>query len=219
MFSLKEIYPQVYLWSFKNQTDLALHFVRYQEYYENPDSSFRSQPFEMMDFIGHYAKKKKGNFTYMNDWVGFNLPSGVLEAIYKTRIPDFNSYDYLMKSVYVSLKRENKDVPFYLIGCKEGDEDTVSHELAHALYYVNEEYREDMDGLIHSLIIDNENIYDKVYEALLSNYYTEDVVQDEMQAYFSTGLSKFLTKPLGKNAKKICKPFEDVFKKHTKKQK
>jgi hypothetical protein len=218
MFSLREVHPQIYAWSFKSHTDLVLHFLRYQEYYENPDSDFRGQPFEMMEFIGHYAKKNKGNFTYFNDWGGFNVPDIVFEKIYKTLIPDFNSYDLMTKSVYVSLKRENKNRKFYLVGCLEGTKDgTLEHEIAHGLYYTNESYEQDVEDLIEEFKYNDYNVYENLENALLKNYYTEEVIEDEIQAYLSTGLSPFLVKPLGKHAKKIMKPFEQNFKKYTKK--
>lgn len=195
-FEFKEIRPKIYLLSFDNGYDLAMHFLRFQEYYESPNPKFRKHVFSLIEYMEWYSKSfGNGSFTYMSDWGGFNIPGWVLHDVFKKGVPDWNKYDAFMKKLFDQIRKKyGKD--FYLIGIKKGEEDTFKHELAHALWTVEPKYKELVQENIKSMPKD---VYKFIRKYLLDNMYDESVVDDEVQAYLSTGLNNELKHNLKEN--------------------
>lgn len=74
------IAKDIYLLRFKTQYELAATFLRVQEHYESP--RFHGRIFSLEQFMDWYAKRY-GNFTYYEDWAGFNVPSTALQPFYE----------------------------------------------------------------------------------------------------------------------------------------
>lgn len=190
-FKLTEIKPQCFLVTSKDQYDLNMLFVRYQEFYESHNPKFRGKNFKLLDFMEWYAKSNKRTgcknlFSYPQDWAGFNIPSYVLEDI---KVSDWNKYDEMMSCIYNTcinhiVKNHYESDDFYLIGALEGNELTVNHEVAHALFYLNSEYQSQMTKLVKSL---SKDFRTNFYETLMDIGYTKGVLVDEAQAFLATG--------------------------------
>jgi hypothetical protein len=184
MFSLKKLYNGIYLLSFDKNEDLAAHFLRYQEYYESP--VFYKKPFQIIDFVKWYASTKEhGKFSYLTDWHGFNIPASIIKECY-LRITDKNDHDELMYSIYKLMEKEHPNP--YLIGVSSDlskGSGTLDHEIAHAIYSFNEEYRIEVIESMKTYI--NDELYKELKEQILSMGYHENVVDDEINAYISTG--------------------------------
>ena len=115
MYQLKEILPHVYHVRFESRYQLAMHFLRAQEYYESP--KYRGKLFTLVDFMEWYSGEYgEGAFTYPLDWSGFNCPDWVLAAIYEDELEDENKYDRRMRELYFGIPEANADATFYLIG-------------------------------------------------------------------------------------------------------
>lgn len=220
-FCLKQVHDQIFLLTFDHHYDVAIHFLRAQEYYESNDDKFKGSQFKMLDYIEHYAKSNDLRFSYADDFVGFNVPGEVLDHIYGDDSYIFsneingdsrNKYDDLMLNVVRTIHSiVGRGQKYYLIGAKEGDEDTIDHELAHAFWYVSDDYKSEQMANIESC---GDKLRKKVLDCLVESKYSMDVVDDEHQAYFSTGLDGELEEIVGKrNVKKVTKPFTDTFKK------
>ena len=98
MLSLKQVLPKIFLLTFDNHYDLCMHFLRYQEFYESP--KYRQQPFNLLELIRWYSNTYgDGDFTYTNDWAGFNIPSWVLNDFKEKTITDLNQYDRFMLAI------------------------------------------------------------------------------------------------------------------------
>lgn len=64
----------------KDKYDLAMTFLRAQEWYESP--KFHHKLFTLEEYMRWYSKAYgKGAFTYPKDWSGFNVPSAAVTAI------------------------------------------------------------------------------------------------------------------------------------------
>lgn len=189
-FRIKQIRPGIFLLNFKKQYDLAMHFLRYQEYYESPSRRFRHQSFTLVDFMDWYVKQSgKSTFTYPDDWEGFNLPSHVIpDYSYFVRIPDENYYDIAMYEAWVECDRKMKGNDFYLIGCVGDDENiTLKHEIAHGYFYLHKNYRKQMTKLVKELPA---RVRTKINKHLKDIGYCKAVYVDETQAYLSEGRAK-----------------------------
>lgn len=206
-FTIKEVKPGIFHFGFKDRYQLAMHFLRYQEFYESPNPKFRNHGFTLVDFMEWYTKAFcNGSFEYPNHWAGFNVPSNVFRQAIITA-PEKNKYDKAMTKGYAYCLTKNSGNKFYIIGSvdeKNGDLPTMKHEIAHGFFYLNPEYKKEMTKLVKQL---KPALYKKFCTVLKSIGYTPQVYIDECQAYFSTGIPKnFGIKLRGED-----KPFVELY--------
>ena len=167
-----------------NQYDLAMLFFRAQEYYESPFKQIKDKEFTLMKAMELYSKKfGDGAFTYTKDWAGFNVPGKVLVTLYgpgyKYSIEDFNEYDYEMEEIFNKIKSKE----FYLIGAVKKDASTIAHELCHARFALDKNYKKKVRELLKQL---PDKIKKKIKDYLLSIGYCKGTLEDELQAYVSS---------------------------------
>lgn len=129
---------------FETQNELAKTFVRFQEHYESPE--FRGKFFTLEEFKEWYIAnsaegKRTGEFTYYQDWHGFNIPSEILEPFYQSEFDPLSSEERQLLDLFKDRRGER----FYIIGT-HGDKDiaTLRHEIAHGLFYTNPEYKREV---------------------------------------------------------------------------
>lgn len=213
-FKIYHVTDKVYLFLFDESFDLCMHFLRYQEFYESP--KFNNRAFSIIEFMEWYAKTYgDGVFTYTKDWAGFNIPSNIIWKVHSNGIVDFNKYDSAMIVAYnqisaiTHLHGGSRNDSFYILGACKDDVKVVGHELAHALYFSNNNYHTDMQACIAKL--------PNVVALEIAKYFTKigyshSVFEDELQAYMATGSPEEL-----KSIKKYCAPFEKIFKSYTSK--
>lgn len=204
-FTLHEVANNIYWAEFEDDYTLCMSFLRFQEYYESPDSTVRGQVVPYLDLIEKYSKGTSNwAFSYVADWGGFNLPSRVIEEVLARGIPDHNIYDYRILAIH-SFIRSRTDKPYYLIGTGRRQESYLKHEIAHGLFYTLPEYEEEMLRLIEDLSPD---VLDGLYQILLGDGYTSEVLDDEVQAYISTGMDDSFSFYI---EDKVKARFEEVF--------
>jgi len=168
------------------QTILAKAFMRMQEFYESGIPGFKGQHFTRDEFKKAYAEMMGTGvgyeeFTYYDDWGGFNIPGDVADKFMKVFTPDFME-EGLMEAIKQHAPLHDK--PFYVIGTFEsGGESIIDHELSHAFWHLDSEYRERMRGLVERL---PRGFRTRLRRELESMGYCEDVLDDETAAYLST---------------------------------
>lgn len=218
-YKLKKIKDQIYLVDCENHYDLCMLFLRYQEFYESPNSKFRGKDFQILDYMEWWSKTKgNGSFTYPIAWGGFNIPSWVIHHFHDLQsnphYKDYNKYDGEMFRIYEKIKFKNinglmvekETKPFYLIGVSKSSSEALDHELAHGLYYTNTEYRLAMNKLVKAL---PSSLKKNINAWLKEAGYTSQVFKDETQAYLATGFPVNIKI----SYKKHQKQFQEVFKK------
>ncbi len=216
---VKELYPNIFGVSIKNNYDRAMLFCRYQEFYESPFKEIRGKNFSLEKFMWLYKNKnKKPTFTYPEDWIGYNIPSDVLWKGYNTFHNNKNGYDEVMSNIIYycenhPLKFDKPRTKWYLIGADSFKSDTMNHEIAHGLYYTNKKYKTTCDELISGI---KKVDYNKIKKELVKLGYVNDkkIIDDEIQAFMSTGLYKTFSKQL---FKKYTKSFIENFNNYIKK--
>lgn len=200
-YTLYKIAPKLYCVEMDNPYDLAMLFVRYQEYYESPNPNVKGKSFTLEEYFRWYAisnqrrfvKGSENLFTYPKDFCGFNVPSSVIFDILATKKyeGELSMYDHLMTDIYIAISDDmgtefdKHDRDFYLIGAGKMDSDTLRHEIAHGLYHNIRTYKDAMNALIKKLLTPQQ--IEDFKKALRSYHYCEEVMFDEMQAFLSTG--------------------------------
>ena len=165
--SRREIADGIYVVRFASQYALASTFLRIQEHYES--SHFRGRVFTLEDYMDWYAAQF-GAFTYFEDWSGFNVPSTALEPFYTGR------FDPLLRKEQQLLRLFRRvRPPFYVIGLF--DDDDLTHELAHALFFMRPDYRREVRAAMRRFNTD------AIARHLASLGYHRRVLEDEVNAY------------------------------------
>ena len=163
---------------FKTQRELAETFIRFQEYYESPE--WKNKIFTLGQYREWYSRET-GAFTYYSDWNGFNIPSEVLIPF---RCGLFDPLTDLEKQFLELIPARTEK--FYIIGthAERGDkeDDTLTHEICHGLYYTNDTYRKEVNMLLGVCYDALQPLRDKLLSTL---GYHNDVIDDECHAYVS----------------------------------
>jgi len=176
-----EIYPRVFHLTFESQYLLTSTCCRLQEFYESPFSNIRGKVFSMDEYMDTYAEET-GNFTYFSDWIGFNVPSDIVGKFYKKYKYILTNKERCLFELLLPIIEENKK--FYIIGTTEDAElETTSHETAHALYHLSNEYFDKCNVLANKLPVRHKK---RIYESLIDSGYHDAVLVDELQAWLST---------------------------------
>jgi hypothetical protein len=148
---------------------------------------------------------------YLRDNLGDDLFHNMFKNIFEN-----------MKIEYqlISLVKDRLDLEqkYYVIGTLMDDANTIDHEIAHALYYMNIEYKNEMAELIKEFQTNHIEDYDRMCSILTNvRQYGNNVLFDEIQAYMATESKKELIKDFGINysdCRKIIKKFQKVLQKY-----
>ena len=213
---LTQIKPHIYYLLFDTQYELCSTMLRIEEFYESPYKNIKGKYFTLETYMDTYAKDT-GNFTYYSDWNGYNIPSDSINEFWKT----FNNYpvEPLLNSL---LEKEKKlydiltgisDPKYYLIAThKKVVKSALNHELAHAYYYLDPDYKKAMDDLIGGFK------HRKAMETkLLKMGYGKSVLSDEIQAYLSTTKRYDIDSKIMNRDWKIPEEFRKIFRERDKK--
>jgi hypothetical protein len=199
MFKSKKPIKNCLLLEFDTQKDLALAFCRVEEYYEgNPRVNGKYLSF--VDFIDAFMTDD-GKLDYFHYWTGFNIPGNIYMKWSQNNMSEKTYWETaLADAVY---KKIDFTKPFYIIGGKKGDMEVIDHEIAHALYYMNIEYKDMMDTANYQFYKNLRGEYSKMVKALKKMGYGDNVIKDEVQAYMSTSGKKELVEKFGLDFNKI----------------
>jgi hypothetical protein len=200
----EKIGNNILLLTFDTRYEMGMTMVRLQEYYESPE--FKGKFFWLEDFIDYWCKEhgKGGAFDYPVRWRGYNLPSGVIKDWMKNHAYEHNgSFTDLVRPKEVQLldvihyhfgKKADEWEDFYVIAVSKSESeedraDIIDHELSHALYNLNPEYRGKCQEILEEDFADDTGGKIKLYMKLCLNQkgYHEDVFDDETVAYLATG--------------------------------
>lgn len=221
MFSLTKIRERVYALKFDKSYELCMAFLRYEEFYENLNPRYRGHSFTIVEFMSWYTTKfakgkYKGIFTFTEDWGGFNLPVNIIDQVHKLGIPDPNHYDALMAGIYGLISVEAEDA--YLIGISsENNEGFKEHELTHAMWHVDQEYKQKITNIIDEASQQDPSFIKQIKKALSDEGYVDAVMNDEISAYVATGEEGFFSKVKNKKMMtQLRKDIKAVHKKHFK---
>lgn len=180
---VKSIYPNLYLYTFPNQYELASTFIRLQEFYESPCKQIRGKYFTLQKYMDLYAKNHNNKFTYFVDWNGFNVPGNIVMDF---QYMFLNNLTEKEEKLFSKITYSNGG-EFYIIGVVNKGKNIIKHEVAHGLYYLNKDYKREMNKLINTMPYEMRLMAEKY---LIKIGYCGAVLKDELQAYFATGIDK-----------------------------
>jgi hypothetical protein len=213
-YTLKKASSGIFVVVVEDSYERAMLFLRCQEFYESPFPQFKGKHFDVFEYMNYYKKQNAfGYFSYTQDWVGFNVPGDIVEECTNYALDDNSDisstpYDYVMKEIIDTVKGQLQDENrWYLIGVNGEEGRIIEHEISHGLFYVNSDYKEKATSLVRSL---PESVFNNMSHLILSMGYCEEVIDDEIQAYLSTGVTPSMSQIPG--ISNYCSLFESNLK-------
>lgn len=208
--------PAIFLLEVKGNKNLASIFLRAQEFYESTNDSIRGKSFTIKEYTKWYKTLNENNeFSYAKDWQGFNINCNTLEMCYQINkercIADYFLLYIARICKKISSQKNYKN--YYLLGVKVNDVKVLRHEMAHAFFYTNSEYKKLMVQHFLSLPVEFQN---KMSIILSDLGYYKDVHIDELQAYFATGLNNEIKSQLTPQEIKYSNTFKKIYKSYIK---
>jgi hypothetical protein len=173
LFTPRMVAPQVLHLEFNNQVEMGEAVFRFQEYFESP--KFKNKIFSREEFKEWYYKENNTQeFTY-TEVDAFNFPSNILKPFFAGKFDALVPAEKSMLDLFSHMP-EN----FYVtMSVKGGDPDGFEHEMSHALYFLDKEYRDRVDAVLVK--------YDlrPLQQFIVKTWgdYHEDVLQDEAHAW------------------------------------
>ncbi|MBI2064716.1 MAG: hypothetical protein HYT62_01540 [Candidatus Yanofskybacteria bacterium] len=193
----------IYLIESKSRQDLAGMFMRFQEHYESPQ--FKGKAFTIEEFAHWYASKY-GSFSYAKDWYGFNIPGTVLAPF---RSGNFNPLTDKEKKLMELCKNAGENS--YIIGVTPSAEyfkETVRHEFVHGAFYINSDYRKEVEACVKSQRIR------PIDTGLKKMGYCDEVAIDETNAYVLVEPDTVQEYVSIRNTQKLRESLDMIFQKH-----
>ena len=181
------------------QEELNRTFMRFTEFYESPNPSFKNQIFTIGQMKAWYSETY-GADTYEIDWSGFNIPSDALLPFRRGLFDPLTNEEQNLINLFKY--RHDK---FYIIGAQNNS--VLRHELAHALYYYDSIYYTKINNLCEKY--KKELNKSKLY--ILNKGYHIDVINDELQAYITDNDDEFI---INNTPKIILNKFNEIYKKY-----
>src|SRR3990167_6781854 len=167
----------IFLVQAASQYLLASTFLRFSVFSEN--IFFRIRSFTLEEFTDWYAGKF-GNFSYYEDWCGFNIPSRALKPFLRGDFEPLSRKEKRFLDLWNGIPE-----PFYIIGVRAGKIDlpTLKHEVIHGLFNTNSSYRELVEKGLAAMDCNN------CHTVLGNATYHKSVLVDETNAYGICGAS------------------------------
>lgn len=209
MITIKR-YGPLFHYIAETQYELCSSFLRIEEFYESPFDDIRGNYFTVDNFMDRYANaNEKKEFTYFTDWSGFNVPGNSVLQFYDLfhTMGDIRPKEMAILSPLVEYIRSGYG-DFYIIGTY--DKATIAHERAHALYYLNSQYRNECAAVYRDI---PEKSKLKINDILKDYGYTPGVYEDETQAYLATDSKTQAKKRFGstKSLEPFAVRYQDIF--------
>lgn len=179
--------------TYKSQDELARAFVRVQEFYESP--AFKGTVFTLGQFREWYAAKH-GTWSYYKDWNGFNVPSKMFDLFIRGTFDPLSEEEQRL----IKIVKYIGDGQYVIATHKNAPDDVREHELAHALYACDRQYRsnveryfkEHTDSVIESIAQAEVGTrpyafksLDRLEAKMRELGYADNVVRDECHAYMA----------------------------------
>lgn len=184
-----------------NRWELAMTFLRMEEYYECPNPQFQGKIFSFEEYEDWYVREQSqknendGSFTYARDWSAFNVPGHAVRAVFNA----FKNHSEKESRLFGELLSQGAfaSEKFYVIGNRFGEQLHFAHEYRHALFALCTEYREAMSDIIRKFPV-------KKLRTWILQYYSVTVLEDEIQAYALTGWPQRMLPTKEMNLLKNC---------------
>jgi hypothetical protein len=168
---------------FDSRKEMTLTLCRMAEFYESVKPEINGKFFTLEQFIDSHTSSN-GDCTYFSEWEGFNIPKESLDKFFSL----YRGHETSRESKIKTLLHQYN--PKYIIAIDpSSDISTLLHEKCHAHYSLSPMYKVRVNELLEHVTSAQ---YYIIKESLMNEGYSEQVIEDEIQAYFATSTDKEL---------------------------
>lgn len=153
--------------------------MRFQEFYESPHEELNGKFFTYETGMDKYAESNKNKMSYFEDWNGFNIPGHIFDQAIQIFRDDYTFKERMLVDVVNGAKGPTLD-KYYVIAT-DMTEDCMAHEQAHALFYLNPDYKKSVLKLQELLIEPAQK--QLMADKLVEDGYSLSVLEDEINSY------------------------------------
>ena len=195
-YTIEVIQNNIFAVIIPDRYDRCMTFLKVAEYYESPE--FKGKHFTFWEFMRWYTEKN-GTFSYVKDWEGANVPLKVFRKFINHGRWIETPYDYYLCDIWDRIDRHGLKNG-YVIFTDSTEGETFDHEMCHAKFYLDKNYKK-----LASILVDKlpSHVYNPIKDSLLDMGYCEDVIMDEIQAYMTTNYWDLNTEGIEDLAKKF----------------
>jgi hypothetical protein len=181
-FKSKVIDDNILALEFKDAIPMTMMFMRFQEYGEGIPKIRDKDPVPEGDVLYHYYRKF-GTIYYTAGYAGFNL-RGDLFNEWRAKRGDI-PYNTLESELEILVNKYFFDMEddFFVIAYMKGDKVTKKHELLHALYYLNADYRDGVNAALNKVSTKRAKRYLQTMDYTFGGKHGDWILYDEIQAY------------------------------------
>lgn len=190
---------------FTDSKEMCAATQRFSHYYEIPGFVGKILSWEEMD--GYYLQKRGSKTWWQEMYAGANLPDSVFEAFIKANLSDITPQERKILDLVADIEG-----PYYIIMTSYNALYVRDHEIAHAMWYLDSEYK----CKAEKFIMDNWEDLRPVREHI-KIHYEDNVIVDELHAYvgvytrYLNGM--FIPYPINVHLQ-LLSLFEEYSKKH-----
>ena len=169
------------LLQYKTVPDLVRSFFRLAEYYEGNRYSKRNKQVTLVDFLDQWMDRD-GDVDYFKFWDGFNITDKAFKSWLKSAQPLSAAEQVTVDAIQQAIKGMKK---FSIIGVGNNDADTLKHELFHAKYYLDADFKSSVDQLLKDH--ESDPAIKAIKKVLINKLDYVDHVEEEIGAYLYAG--------------------------------
>jgi hypothetical protein len=169
------------LLKYRTVPDLARSFFRLAEYYEGSRYGKKSKQVTLVDFLDQWIDRN-GDVDYFRFWDGFNITDQAFRSWLKSARPLSAAEQVTVDTIQQATKGMKK---FCIIGVGSNDADTLKHELFHAKYYLDVDFKSAVDQLLKDHATDS--AVKTIRKILINKLDYTNHVEEEIGAYLYSG--------------------------------
>lgn len=191
-------FPGVVHVQFTDSYQMNMTMIRFQESYESP--RFAGKDFSLEEYMDWYAynehktrfwRPSVRGFDYLTRVLGTNVPGDSFKITFE-RLSFADDLREKEKALYDEVRGaitegQWESGRFYVIGTYGSSKVVVAHELAHARWGLDPDYKEAMEGIVTELLTPG------FQKAILKRGYSPDMVKDEAHAFALTGWPRWFS--------------------------
>jgi len=187
------------LLKFKTIPDLTKSFFRMAEYY---DGDQKKKHVDMAEFLDDWMDRQ-GNADYFKFWDGFNITDSAFRSWRRTVGKLSQAEQTVVDAVDQATKGMKK---FCVMGISGDDPATMQHELFHAKYYLDPDFKRNADQLIDECR--NDPVIKTMTKILKTKLDYHTNIEEEIAAYLYAGSQLKLV--FGIDAKSLIQRFQEL---------
>ena len=187
------------LLKFKTIPDLTKSFFRMAEYY---DGDQKKKHVDMAEFLDDWMDRQ-GNADYFKFWDGFNITDSAFRSWRRTVGKLSQAEQTVVDAIVQATKGMKK---FCVIGVSGDDPATVQHEMFHAKYYLDPDFKRNADQLFDECR--NDPVIKTMTKILKTKLDYHTNIEEEIAAYLYAGSQLKLV--FGIDAKSLIQRFQGL---------